>query len=125
MNNNTNLLRQVHPQFIQHGKVTSQAFTPSQKDNGELSVYDGDRLSPEEAHTHYTNVLKFCSTGVLSITKNDCNDLELVVSRKPLENFDEHVIIDFNGLGKNQIKRKAKILRNRAEKNGWLYQLAV
>jgi hypothetical protein len=40
----TLLLRQVHPSFIQHGRVTSQVFRPTLKDKRLLSVYDGDLI---------------------------------------------------------------------------------
>jgi len=42
MNDQTLLLRQVHPNFLPDGELSSQAFYPFPKDNGRLSVYDGD-----------------------------------------------------------------------------------
>ena len=47
MNNSTNLFRQISPTFIKDGQVTSQAFTPTRKDEKKLSVYDGDQFSAE------------------------------------------------------------------------------
>ena len=35
------LHRQVHPSWIQEGRITSQAFSPTPKDLGLLSVYLG------------------------------------------------------------------------------------
>jgi hypothetical protein len=47
----TVLLRQVHPDFIPDGQLTSQAFMPFPKDDGQLSVYDGDQISAIDSHT--------------------------------------------------------------------------
>ena len=43
MTPDTLLLRQIHPGFIQGGRVTSQAFRPTPKDEFLLSVDNGDR----------------------------------------------------------------------------------
>jgi len=40
VNDSTLLHRQVNPAFVQSGRVTSQAFKPTPKDQGLLSVYD-------------------------------------------------------------------------------------
>ena len=42
MTPDTLLLRQIHPSFMQYGRVTSLAFRPTPKDEGFLSVGDGD-----------------------------------------------------------------------------------
>jgi len=39
MTENTLLLRQVHPSFVQDGKITSQVFRPTPKDENKLSMY--------------------------------------------------------------------------------------
>jgi hypothetical protein len=58
MQSDTLLLRQIHPGFIQNGRVTSQAFRPTPKDKKKLSVYDGDKIDPEAAYRHYTEELR-------------------------------------------------------------------
>ena len=57
MNQDTLLHRQVHPNFIKNGEAISQAFTPTPKDNTQLSVYDGDMISAAAAWEHFTGVL--------------------------------------------------------------------
>ena len=61
MDPNTLLLRQVHPSFVQAENVsaqvfytlmqglavTSQVFKPTPKDENQLSVYNGDKFTPE------------------------------------------------------------------------------
>ena len=42
MTDETLLLRQVHPSFLQDGVVSSQVFRPTPKDECKLSAYDGD-----------------------------------------------------------------------------------
>lgn len=49
VNEATHLHRQVHPSWVQDGRATSQAFKPTPKDNGRLSVYDGDQMVAEKA----------------------------------------------------------------------------
>ena len=43
MTPDTLLFRQVNPGWIREGRVTSQAFKPTAKDEKKLSVYDGDQ----------------------------------------------------------------------------------
>lgn len=64
MNPTTLLYRQVNPSWIQSGRVTSQAFKPTPKDERRLSVYDGDLITPADAWRHYTESLGFSSVGV-------------------------------------------------------------
>ena len=124
MNGNTVLLRQVHPSFIQKGRVTSQAFRPTPKDEHKLSTYDGDQIQPWPAFQHYTEVLRFESVGVLGVTVTECGDLKLAVTPDP-KPFPEHVVIDFSEFDKRAVESKAKSLRDKALPRGWLYQVAA
>ena len=121
MNDNTLLLRQIHPTFVQAGRVTSQAFRPTPKDECQLSVYDGELIESEAAWKHYTDELRLQSVGVQAVTHRECADLDLPVKSDP-ERFPEHTIIDFTGLTKNPVEKKAKQLRSKAELRGWLFQ---
>lgn len=63
MNQDTLLLRQIHPSFVQASNVsaqvfsvTSQAFKPTPKDEYMLSVYNGDKFQPDVAYEHYTTM---------------------------------------------------------------------
>jgi len=121
MNKNTSLLRQIHPSFEQNGKVTSQAFHPTPKDENKLSVYDGDQITCEESWKHYTNDLQLQSVGTQTILYEECTVKGLIVTPDP-QAFKEHVLIDFSGLINGQKKSKAKFLRNAAEERGWCYE---
>ena len=120
MRNDTFLHRQINPSWIQEGRVTSQAFKPTPKDEKQLSVYDGDQISPEDAWHHYTENLGFSSVGVLAVVVAECQDLQLGAIPKP-EPFPEHAIIDFSDLPNAQIEKKAKKLRGYAQARGYLY----
>lgn len=119
----TLLLRQVHPSFVQQGRFSSQAFVPTKKDEGKLSVYHGDLIEPEPSWRHYTAELQKESVGVIAITVAEC-DAEQLPSEHDGIPYAEHCFIDFRdpGLSKGAIKRKADSLATRARSRGWLFQ---
>ena len=120
MNRTTLLLRQIHPSFVQQGRVTSQAFRPTPKDEHRLSMYDGDQITAERSFRHYTETLRFHSTGVLGVTVTECVDLELGVDPDPVT-FPEHVVVDFSGFERRDTEKKAKLLKAKADMRGWLF----
>jgi len=121
MDDQTQLLRQVHPSFVQDGKITSQVFRPTPKDDKKLSSYDGDMITPEASFAHFTARADCRSAGVVSITTADCQKLGLPALSDPDE-FPEHVLVDFSEFEKKEIEKKAKILRANAETRDWLYK---
>jgi len=120
MNGQTPLLRQIHPSFVQRGRITSQAFRPTPKDDKRLSVYDGDRIGAQAAYDHYVGALGYASAGVMAVNVPECTELDLPVYSNP-EPFQEHCVIDFSAFEKRRIEAKAKLLKARAEKRSWLY----
>lgn len=115
------LYRQVHPTWVQDGVPTSQAFTPTPKDEGELSIARGSLNTAEAAYKHYTTVQKFESAGTWAVTVGEANGAGL-------ESFDDarpdllaHGFIDFRGLSKNAAKKKGVLLAARARVRGRLY----
>lgn len=121
MQDSTHLLRQINPSFIQDGKITSQAFSPTPKDDKKLSCYDGDLIDPPMAYDHFSESLGLRSVGVVSVTVGECSSTGLTASPDP-EPYPEHSIIDFDGNSPNDIRRKAKSLRSIAEQRGWLFK---
>ncbi len=120
MNNTTLLLRQIHPNFVQGGRLSSQAFRPTPKDEKKLSVYDGDQISPIDAWEHYTSELKCQSCGIMAVSMAECNVLHLPVISDPIP-FQEHALIDFSAYSNRETEKKAKLLRTKAEARNWLY----
>lgn len=123
MDDNSLMLRQINPSFIQQGRVTSQAFRPTPKDEQRLSVYDGDQISPPAAIKHYTEVLGYSSVGVMAVDVLECKTLNLAVLADPIP-FPEHAVIDFSPFNKTLIEKKAKLLKAKAESRGWLHQVS-
>jgi len=121
MNDTTLLYRQVHPNWIQRGRVSSQVFRPTPKDEHKLSVYNGDLIDAQGAWSHYTETLGHASAGVLAVTVQECHDQQLNAFSDPGP-FPEHAVIDFAGHSENQIRKKAKALRSVSEKRGWQFQ---
>ena len=68
----TFLLRQVNPNWVREGRITSQVFRPMPKDKGQLSVYDGDQMTPQQAYAHYTQQLALNSVGIMAVTVAEC-----------------------------------------------------
>ena len=121
MNAGTLLLRQVHPSFVQRGRITSQVFTPRLTDGNRLSVYDGDQISAESAWRHYTERQGRMSAGVVAVTVEECDGEGLEVHSDPSD-FPEHAVIEFGEKDKGQIRAVAKRLRLAAEQRSWRYQ---
>lgn len=118
----TLLLRQIHPSFVQAGRVTSQAFRPTPKDENFLSVYDGDQIQAFDSWKHFTETPGCKSQGVMAVSNSEClaQALDIVADGVP---FKEHVSINFSAFQKNEIEKKAKILSRYAQERGWLYQV--
>ena len=121
MTSETLLHRQVHPTWIQAGRISSQVFRPTAKDEKLLSVYDGDLVGPEGAWDHYVHYLGYQSIGVIAVTMGECQVQALPVRSDPAP-FPAHAVIDFNAFAGAEVERKAKFLKVAAEARGWLYQ---
>lgn len=115
------LHRQVHPSWVQDGRLTSQAFSPTLKDAGLLSVYDGKQIAAEPSFIHYTTVQKLVAFGTVSVTADEVAAVGLSWRLDP-EPFPEHAVVDYTGLPTpGKIKAKAQALAERARQRGWTY----
>ena len=101
------LLRQVNQSWIQKTRVTSQAFSPTPKDEERISTYDGDQIQPEGSWTHFT--------------KGECKETGLPVT-PDTGTFPEHTLIEFKDLSRKEKKDKAQKLTAHANDRGWLFQ---
>ena len=117
----TSLLRQVNPVWKkQDGTAASLAFWPFPKDEGLLSVDDGDRVTPQAAWRRF--VARFPSAGVWAVTLQEVTDAGLPVREDPLVDNPEHAVVDFTALTEKQQKAKAKLLCGHANRRGCLFQ---
>ena len=127
MNLQTLLHRQVNPSFIQSGRVTSQVFRPTPKDEYMLSVSDGDQITAEQAYLRFVQIPRCYSGGVLSVSAEECYLQEVSPVSAPIEEKEgqreqlDHCLIDFRNKSGNQIERIATQLRNYAIGRGWSY----
>ena len=117
------LHRQVHPSWVQDGRLTSQAFSPTPKDAGLLSVYDGKLIAPEPSFVHYTTVQKLAAVGTVTVSAYEVAAVGL--PWKPdTEPFPEHAVIDFTSLPTpGKIKAKAQALAEKARQRDWTYRI--
>jgi len=122
VNPSTPLLRQIHPSFVQDGRVTSQVFRPTPKDENMLSVDNGSEISAEDSFDRFIATPNCTSVGVQAVIKQDCDDHELPVEQNG-EPYPEHCFIDYRAFTKKQIESKAKLLRAQAGERGWLYRV--
>ncbi len=120
MNGETQLYRQIHPNFVREGRAGSRAFRPSSRDPCRLSVYDGDQITAKKAWQHYTSTLHKESSGVMAVTVNECTRMNLDVVDDHIP-YEEHAFIEFGNSTKSQIKRISKNLRVVAQTRGWLF----
>jgi hypothetical protein len=116
------LFRQVHPHFIPAGELSSQAFFPFPKDDGKLSVYDGDQITAEASFQHYTHGLQLSSHSVWGVTSGEVTDVGLSTKADPLEHFLSHAFVDFRGKSEKECRKLAKKLKAFALQRGCLFQ---
>jgi len=116
------LLRQVHPHFFPDGQLSSQAFFPFPKDNGKLSVYDGNLISPVESFVHYTQKLGYQSVGVWGISNGEVLATGLRSAQDPLPDSPAHALINFGKASNKECRKLAKKLKALALARGILHE---
>jgi hypothetical protein len=115
------LYRQIHPQWIIDGEPSSQAFKPTKKDEGILSIALGSKTTASGAFLHHTKVLKLASAGTWAVTVGEVEAVDLSSFEQPLEDSPAHGFIDFGDLGRGAIESKAKRLLANARERGCVY----
>lgn len=123
MSEDSDLLhRQVNPAWVQDGRVSSQAFSPTPKDSGLLSVYDGRQITAEASYIHFTTVQKLKAVGTVSVSCNEILSVGLSWRLDP-EPYPEHAVIDYTDVSSAaQKKAKSQALAERARQRGWTYE---
>jgi hypothetical protein len=125
MDKDTLLLRQVHPSWMQGESISqqvfsSQTFKPTPKDDGLLSMYNGNVFEPYAAYEHFT-AQHLPSVGVVAVIPKECETIPVPVleDNKP---FEGHCSLDYRELSSNGIKKAASTLKAFAQQRGWLYR---
>lgn len=123
LNEDELLFRQVNPNWLRDGSITSQAFKPMASDHGQVSVDRGSLTTPAAAHEFFTGVLGFSSAGTwaLSVGEVRGNPVPLCAFGSPetetLAN-PSHGHIEFRDLPRRDVEAKAKSLRAAATSRG-------
>ena len=121
------LFRQVHPSFVRDGRPSSQAFRPTAKDEGKLSVARGSLTTPAAAYRLYTEGLGLPSAGTWAVNVGECREQGLNVFPDPLTSPPEkvadaaHAVVDFTPYSKNQAEAKGARLARKAFERGALH----
>ena len=123
MNDDTLLFRQVHPDFIDGGEPTTQAFKGNSNSQDRLSVYDGDKITAEDSWRHYVGSLKKRSAGVVAVTVGECRAAKLNIRPDSSSEFPEHVLIELGEMTRGERKNVAADLTDIAKKRGWRYRV--
>ena len=120
------LFRQVHPSFIRDGRPSSQAFRPTTKDAGKLSVARSALTTAAGAYDHHTQSLALASAGSWGITVGECKTEELPVFPDPLTTPGPvpdaaHAVVDFAAFSKGKAEAKGLRLARQASERGRLH----
>lgn len=116
------LFRQVHSSFVDEGVPSSQAFKPTKKDAGKLSVSRSSKSTAKGAYEHHTAVLQLDSAGTWAVTVAEAMAADLKSFDDPLDASPTHAFIDFRGLGRGQTESRAKQLLALARERGCLHR---
>lgn len=115
------LYRQVHPSWVVDGVPSSQAFKPTKKDHGMLSIALGSETTAEGAFLHHTQKLGKASVGAWAVTVQETTRAGLSSYPQPLADSPAHGFIDFRELSRRQAETKAKLLLGSARARGRLH----
>ena len=127
LNDEELLFRQVHPSFVRDGRPSSQAFRPTAKDAGKLSVARGSLTTPSAAFELFTAGLGLPSAGTWAVTVGECREQVLNVFPDPLTSPPEkvtdpaHAVVDFTPHSKSQGEAKGARLARKAVDRGRLH----
>jgi hypothetical protein len=121
------LHRNVHPSWMDDGKPSSLAFSPSAKDEGKLSV-DREKVDTAKASfLRHTDEKGLQSSAVFSVSAGefrnqniDCFEDPISAEEGAVENL-AHCYADYSGLSKKQAKLTARRIRDAATKRGRTY----
>lgn len=114
------LYRQVSPAFIEEGAITSAAFTPTRKDEGLLSVSRSGLVTAQQAWERHTRDKGLKSAGTWGFTVIE-TALPCYGDPTTAPPDDAHAVVDFRGLSRGAVEKKAKLLRDVALARGCLY----
>lgn len=120
------LFRQVHPSFIDEGVPSSQAFTPTSKDDGRLSVDRSSLTTAAASHALYVGD-GHASDAVYALTVAEFAGEGLECFSDPVlpgvgqSANPAHAVADYSPHKANAQKTKARRLKQKAIARGKLH----
>jgi hypothetical protein len=115
------LRRQVHPSWMDRGSPSSQAFKPTAKDDGQLSVRR-ESMSPEDAYrAHVESGLQSVGTWGVSVAEIRGTAGRAVDDSALPDVPEQHAYIDMRAFSPKQSERAAKALKRAALTRDCLY----
>jgi hypothetical protein len=135
------LYRQVHPRWFDEGVPSAQAFYPTRKDAGRLSIARGSLTDPASAFNHYTTARGFQSAGTWGVSVQEVNAAPSLVKlppqtsgnnavtlpsrlacrEEPLIDDPAHGFVDFRSLSNRACELIGKVLLSSAVARGCLH----
>lgn len=117
------LFRHVHPSWVRDGIPTSQAFKPTPKDEGRLSVQRGSLTTAEAAFLKHTQGLGLQADSTWAVTVGEVLDEPVprpVFADPLLEPVHDpaRAFVSYEGLARKEIETKAKLLLAAARARG-------
>ncbi len=109
------LWRHVHPSWVRDGEPTSQAFKPTPKDQGKLSVSRGSLTTAPKAFAMHTESLGLDAVGTWAVSVGEvvAEPIVLSVYGDPVSapvSDPAHALIDSSAQSRKSVETKAKLL---------------
>ena len=116
------LMRQVHPNMMHEGRLSSSAFTPTEKDQGKLSADREQLISPKEAYERYLTAKKLkAAGGTWGVSLAEFQSLNLAAYSDAIDGNHAHVLVDFT-IHPTQVHRAlGKLAYKKANDRGRLF----
>ncbi len=116
------LMRQLHPNNIQEGRLWSGAFTPTRADAGHLSADRDTRISPKDAYERYLKAKALTQGGgTWGVSINEFAAIGLDCYADEIPDNDAHTLVDFAAKGAAKEKSLGKLAAAKASARGRLY----
>lgn len=114
------LLRQINPHWIKRGRLSVEAFNPSQAQSYKLSVDDGDSVSAKDAYEHHKSKRR-STIGVVAATKGEAASGGLSAAAAAVAGWPHHATLDFGALSRSERRCAAEVLVSAAVHRGWIH----
>lgn len=116
------LMRQLHPNNIQEGRLWSGAFTPTKADAGHLSSDRDSIISPKDAYERYLRAKALTQGGgTWGVSINEFVALGLECYADSIPGNDAHALVDFAAKGAEKEMALGKLAASKASVRGRLY----